>query len=137
MRCNNCGQENEFSAKFCQFCGAKIENRGEKFSEKFFDNNLGYQDEECLIFPSGERKSPILAAILSLFIAGLGQIYLGQIALGTALIFFDIVIGIFLTAGLGYLAACILTIIWAYLDAKRLNSGLPIHKWRKHIKRKS
>jgi TM2 domain-containing membrane protein YozV len=79
-------------------------------------------------------RSPGLAAVLSFFITGLGQIYNGQILKGLILILIQIING-FLTAILiGYL---FLFIVWiyglfdAYATAKRLNereqmrAGLP------------
>lgn len=92
-----------------------------------------YKNQDKLIFPDGKRKSPVLAGFLSFVVAGVGQIYLGQTRLGVAFIIFALVFG-GATAGIGYIIVCVLSIIFASLDAQKLNNGEPIHKWRGKVR---
>jgi TM2 domain-containing membrane protein YozV len=72
------------------------------------------------IFPSNPPKDPILAALLSfLFAGGAGQIYLGQVKKGIAIIVVSIV---FSCVGVGFIT-WMLGVVDAYLVAKRLQSG--------------
>jgi len=60
--CKNCGQQIEANALFCPRCGARQSESQSQFRV--------------------ERKSEGLAAVLSFFIPGLGQVYNGQIGKG-------------------------------------------------------
>lgn len=73
-----------------------------------------------------EIKNPWLAAILSLLVAGLGQIYNGEIGKGIAFFVVAIVLGLTLIIVIGF----ILVPIWwiycaydAYKVAEAINSG--------------
>lgn len=77
------------------------------------------------------EKSPILAAILSLLIAGLGQLYLNQIK--NALIFFileisTLLLWLFVNQTLGSLLNILISvwsIYYAYVDAKKTKPNKP------------
>jgi TM2 domain-containing membrane protein YozV/predicted Zn-ribbon and HTH transcriptional regulator len=58
-------------SNYCENCGAGIANEG-------------YPCPECEFDPPPPSKSPILAAILSLLITGVGQIYAGRVGRGVA-----------------------------------------------------
>ena len=72
------------------------------------------------------QKSPGLAAVLSFFIVGLGQIYNGQITKGLLLLLGAIISGVLMLILIGFI---FWLIIWlyaiydAYNTAKRINSG--------------
>ncbi|MBU8907146.1 hypothetical protein [Desertibacillus haloalkaliphilus] len=72
-------------------------------------------------------KNPGLAAVLSFFIAGLGQIYNGKIAKGIAFIVAYFISALLMTILIGFITTPILW-IWgmvdAYKDAERLNKGI-------------
>lgn len=70
------------------------------------------------------QKNPGLAAILSFFIVGLGQIYNGQIAKGVGLMAAAFVSGILCWVAIGFILLPAVWIfgIWdAYRTAERLN----------------
>ncbi len=61
-------------------------------------------------------RNPIIAAILSLIVAGLGQIYNGQIAKGVAFIIAQVINGALLYVGIGFITMPLVG-LWAVLDA--------------------
>ena len=69
-------------------------------------------------------RSPILAAVLSLIVAGLGQIYNGQIGKGVIFIILQLINGALTTVLIGWILLPIVglwAVIDAYLIAKRNN----------------
>jgi TM2 domain-containing membrane protein YozV len=69
-------------------------------------------------------RSPILAAILSLIVAGLGQIYNGQIGKGVIFILIQLINGALTAVVIGWLLLPIVglwAMIDAYMTAKRNN----------------
>jgi TM2 domain-containing membrane protein YozV len=101
--CSECGKELISSnAEICPNCGVRL---------------------KAVII---NQRSPTIAAILSLFIWGLGQIYNGQFGKGIAYF----IIGILFAASLMIVIGFILVPIWwligiidAYTSAKRINAG--------------
>jgi TM2 domain-containing membrane protein YozV len=70
-------------------------------------------------------KSAGLAAVLSFFISGLGQIYNGQILKGLVIIVFQVINGALTTILIGWIALAIVwvwAIIDAYREAERINA---------------
>ncbi len=72
------------------------------------------------------RKNPGLAAVLSFFWTGLGQIYNGQIGKGIALIVLQFVNTLLMLLCIGFVTFCAVW-IWgmydAYSEAERLNAA--------------
>lgn len=69
-------------------------------------------------------RNPILAAVLSLIVAGLGQIYNGQVLKGVLFIIFQIINGALTLVLIGWILMPIVglwSVIDAYLTAKRGN----------------
>ncbi len=69
-------------------------------------------------------RNPIIAAVLSLIVAGLGQIYNGQITKGVLFIVAQIINGALLYVAIGFVTmplVGLLAVIDAYLVAKRNN----------------
>jgi TM2 domain-containing membrane protein YozV len=69
-------------------------------------------------------RNPILAAVLSLIVAGLGQIYNGQIGKGVIFIILQLINGALTVVLIGWLLMPIVglwAVIDAYLTAKRTN----------------
>ena len=69
-------------------------------------------------------RNPILAAILSLIVAGLGQIYNGQIGKGVFFIVIQLINGALTTILIGWILLPIVglwAMIDAYMTAKRNN----------------
>ncbi len=69
-------------------------------------------------------RNPIIAAVLSLIVAGLGQIYNGQITKGVLFIIAQIINGALLYVAIGFVTMPLVglwAVIDAYLVAKRNN----------------
>lgn len=72
------------------------------------------------------QKNPGLAAILSFFIVGLGQIYNGQIGKGIGLMLAAMICGFLCTVVIGFI---LLPAVWtyaiydAYKTAEKINQG--------------
>lgn len=115
MKCVN--HLDKDAAVICNYCGKSI------CSECYAELKGESYCKDCLLIKQGnvkkELRSPVLAAILSFIIAGLGQFYNGQVAKGL-LIFFT-----FWT-----IIPWILGIIDAYKTAEKINRGEIIVKPR-------
>ena len=71
-------------------------------------------------------RNPLIAAILSLIVAGLGQIYNGQILKGVVFIVLQLINGALTLVLIGWILMPIVglwSMIDAYLVAKRNNEG--------------
>jgi len=102
---------------YCPECGKELISPNAEICP-----NCGVRLKEIVI----NRRSPVIAAILSLFIWGLGQIYNGQFGKGIAYF----VIGILCAASIMIFIGLLLAPIWwligivdAYTSAKRINAG--------------
>lgn len=78
------------------------------------------------VFQSEEKpmRSPILAAVLSLIVAGLGQIYNGQVTKGVIFIIVQLINGVLTAVLIGWLLLPLVglwSMIDAYMMAKRNN----------------
>jgi len=69
-----------------------------------------------------KKKYPLLAAVLSLVIVGLGQLYLGLWTRGIVLFIGAIVVAIF-TAGTFIFFPMFIACVDAFICARRINSG--------------
>lgn len=122
---------------FCPNCGSRLASEGATVCDNCGratgvvapaqPNTGGYGPTSGQYYaPPREIKNPWLAAVLSLLIAGLGQIYNGEVGKGIAFFIVAILIGfsIFIVIGI------ILAPIWwiysaydAYKVAEAINSG--------------
>lgn len=110
MNCKNCGFEmKDENIKFCPSCGAPTSGE----TQVNISNN----------------KNPILAAILSFLIIGLGQIYLGLTKKGIMLLIAAVISGFLMLIIIGYV---LWLIIWiyaiydAYNSANKINMGVHV-----------
>lgn len=148
ITCQNCGCELEDGAKFCRNCGTEIvveETSNE--SNTRFCSNCGFEMPkatrfcpECGTSAEGDRKvqptvaansdkSPILAAILSFFIIGLGQVYLGLTKKGILLFLAAIVSGILMMVVIGWitwLLVWVYAIYDGYNSGEKMRNGIPV-----------
>jgi TM2 domain-containing membrane protein YozV len=104
--CSGCGSQIAAAAEICPKCGVRVASP---------------------LSPShAQIKNPGIAAVLSFFFVGLGQIYNGQIGKGVAYMiigFVCVVIGI-ATLGVGFILYAIFwiyTIVDAYKSAEKIN----------------
>ena len=146
--CPECGQEIEEGMKFCRNCGSKVNQEQGEAKKTKFCSNCGFEMDintkfcpECGMSTTGQprpggnqavvnpEKSPILAAILSFLIIGLGQIYLGLTKKGLILFVLAIVSGILMLVLIGF---ALWLLIWLYAiydgynSANKMNNGIPV-----------
>ncbi len=139
MNCANCGFGNAETARFCVRCGvalaAAATQRAAPYAPAPADATHPYGAPSYPAHPSGPTMptqrgmyhqhpqfqqaggNPPLAAILSVFIPGLGQLYNGDTKKGMVM-FGGAVVGL-LFLGLGWLAM----MIWGAIDAWQVASG--------------
>lgn len=110
--------------KYCVNCGEKIDEKAEICPK------CGVRQS----FLNSKKKNPGIAAVLSFFITGLGQIYNGQIGKGILLIFIQVINLFFLTfilmvmfiPPIGFITFPVVW-IWgmydAYKTAEKINDG--------------
>ena len=108
-------------AKFCPTCGVELQNP-DAIACPSCGGAINVQQLTC----HTPHKSPFLAAILSLLISGLGQIYNGQF--GKGILYFLIAVLCRLTLDIGI--GVILWPLWwivgmvdAYVSAGKINRG--------------
>jgi TM2 domain-containing membrane protein YozV len=83
-----------------------------------------YLDREVVQSEEKPMRSPILAAVLSLIVAGLGQIYNGQVTKGVIFIIVQLINGALTAVLIGWLLlphVGLWSMIDAYMMAKRNN----------------
>jgi len=99
--CSNCGAQIDPKAEICPKCGVRVASP---------------------IFT--EKNNPAIAAVLSFFIIGLGQLYLGRSKRGAVMFIAGIVLAI--TSFL-VLPGIALVILWllGIIDAYKLGNGEP------------
>ncbi len=113
--CSNCGYKMPKGAKFCKECGTPVS-----------DNTQTGTTVSTVI---SDEKNPVLAALLSFFIIGLGQVYLGLNKKGILLFIGAIISGFLMLIIIGFLT---LVLIWiyaiydAYNSAEKINSGIAV-----------
>ncbi|MCK9222715.1 MAG: zinc-ribbon domain-containing protein [Limnochordia bacterium] len=138
MFCTNCGKEISPRAEYCPHCGFHPKKH------RNFCANCGVTTTEaqelclqcgCLLGQSGTARvesstalQPWVAALLSFFINGLGQIILGQVHKGVAMLFGALIFG-GITGGIGIPIYAICVSLDAYLIAKKINEGQAVGRW--------
>jgi TM2 domain-containing membrane protein YozV len=133
----NCGNKQENTQAFCDKCGSKAGTGGTGGASAPYHSyppQYGQYPHQVI---SIREKSTGTATVLSLFIVGLGQIYVGRIGRGLALLLAQIlisVVGLFVWFGASLFAGfagfaggwiaitAILIAIWAFnlYDANKL-----------------
>jgi TM2 domain-containing membrane protein YozV len=80
--------------------------------------------------PAAPPKSPVLAALLSFLLVGMGQIYLGQVEKGLCML--AVVLLLVMTVVLGPIGIVILLInvVDAFVIGMRMRDGKQIGKWQ-------
>ena len=114
--CSNCGNALEGNALFCANCGNQSEVKNESFKEK-----MEYETDKLM-----KNKDPFIAAILSVVLPGLGQVYNGDFKKGLIIqicfIFSFIFSGIFFLL-LIPLGIWLFGIYDAYTEAEKIRNG--------------
>ena len=138
--CKSCGKIVPPDAKFCEYCGTRLDAnllQTEEVAQSPQQTRYGaFQNGQQVQYSSYQRpsyvpenqpklprKSPVISAILSLLIAGLGQIYLGRFWRGAAWFIGGVILGI-LSGGVLAIFIWIGAAIDSYLLAKNYNRKL-------------
>ncbi len=125
--CSSCGKEIAESTKFCPSCGKAVASETQN------------QVQSQSVQTPAQIKNPGIAAVLSFFITGVGQIYNGQLGNGLGVLLLEyglFIIGLMTIlflhpalSGIGILLIFIAVIIWiwaiydAYTTAQKINRG--------------
>jgi TM2 domain-containing membrane protein YozV len=130
--CSRCGKELPPGATFCAYCGALITGPGPSAGTRTkFCQHCGAQITfeaeicpKCGVRVAGpqlvetisaairhELKNPGIAAVLSFFFVGLGQIYNGQIGKGIGFIVLGVVFVALMFVLIGFI---LYPVFWAY-----------------------
>lgn len=136
MYCSGCGASVNDSQSFCPYCGraagtnysatatATMASAPAPAVEVVQTTTTIRTTREVIV--AENPKSPGLAAVLSFFWAGLGQIYNGQIGKGVVLIVLHAISWIMIIVGIGLITTPILWIygmVDAYKTAEKINAA--------------
>lgn len=146
--CPNCGQKLDEGIKFCNSCGYEIAQKDKKDNKIIFCSNCGTKLSsdtkycpECGLSPTEQpqykqaevvvksNKSPLISAILSFFIPGLGQAYLGLMKKGILLFMLAMIGGALMSVVIGYI---LYIIVWGYamydgyISAEKINDDIKV-----------
>lgn len=144
-KCSNCGSELADNVKFCPNCGKPAEDLSNNAGIKFcpscgteltpnvrFCPNCGFNLDKMTANTQGaiikkvEKKTPIVAVILSFLFPGLGQFYNDQSTKGLYFLILAIaswVLMLILIGVLTYILVWIWSIFDAYQSAEAINRG--------------
>lgn len=119
MFCSACGANNEATAKFCHACGAATGAAPVRSTPPDPGTIRGpAQYAQVIDRPRPTGKNPVLAAILSAVIVGVGQFYNGDVKKG-AVMLVGAVILFAPTGGVLWLALA----VWSAIDAYQVANG--------------
>jgi len=105
--CSNCGNQIDKMAEICPDCGVR-QPGAPKYQQVY------------------QEKNPVLAAVLSLLVVGLGQVYNGEVGKGILFFVLAIIIGLTLFIFIGFI---LVPLFWlfaaydAYTTAEKINRG--------------
>jgi len=136
MHCSNCSEQISDKAEICPKCGVR------QFRVKNFCPTCGVKinenQEMCVQCGSSLKKighsvsgtsvEPWLAALVTAFITGLGQIIIGQVKKGVVILSVSLILGI-ITFGMSAFVTVPLAVVDAYLVAKRKKNGIEVGEW--------
>lgn len=77
-----------------------------------------------------QSKSPVLAALLSFLLVGMGQVYLGQIEKGVTMIVIVLSLMLIITPGSWGMVILFLNVVDAFVLARRMNQGKELGAWQ-------
>lgn len=129
-RCGFDPAEGQGSFSFCPYCGEALQPRESLATGESREGREGESLDEALCPPPrDDAKSPALAALLSFLLVGMGQVYIGQLEKGLALL--GAVLMLLLTSSPGAPGLLILlaNVLDAFLLARRLARGERVGKW--------
>ena len=117
MFCSACGTNNDAGARFCHACGAATAAAPAPAPAP--DNTTIRGPATHVMQPQVVTgKNPVLAAVLSAIIVGVGQFYNGDMKKGAIMLGLALVLGV-ATAGLLWLGVA----VWSAIDAYKVANG--------------
>jgi TM2 domain-containing membrane protein YozV len=116
MFCSACGANNDATAKFCRACGAALGSVPEPPPPSEQGTMRERRPPATRSNPTG--KNPVLAAVLSAVIPGVGQFYNGDMKKGAVMLIVAVLLGP-PTAGVVWLGMA----IWSAIDAYQVANG--------------
>ena len=123
MYCKSCGAQIDEGAKFCNKCGAsQLDSASQKQNGNYKEGVDTQHVHKNVDNVYADNKIPLLAAILSLVFAGLGQFYNGDNKKGVVFVSLEIIFLILAPTGISllfYLIVC----IYAVIDAWNVANG--------------
>ncbi len=128
MYCCNCGKEIPEGGRFCPECGCIVANSS---AEPVAPSARTDAVDPEMTF---KKRSEITALLLSLFVTGLGHIYIGKTDRGIALLLAQILFAMFSIVYLFPFIVCV--ILWfygmydSYSLAKKYNAYMMSHDGR-------
>ncbi len=131
MFCSGCGREIKATDQFCPGCGRAAGTGSTSLAPTAGTAVApGIQappQQQVVVVKS--QKNPGVAAVLSFFWAGLGQIYNGEIGKGIIFLICYLVSALLMLAFIGFITTPILWIygmVDAYKTAEKLNAAPPL-----------
>ena len=135
MICANCGKSLATNARFCPSCGTSTVS-AEQSTKVGEQRGIRASPRGGLVPARNPPLSPHLA-LLSLLLAGLGQLVLGQVAKGLIVFACLIALGIFIASQGGGeavwmigLVVQIILVIDGYMVGRALQRGQPVGKFQ-------
>jgi len=121
--CPNCGniQPKSPGTKYCSNCGNQIDKRAEICPDCGVRQPGAPKYQQVY-----QEKNPVVAAVLSLLVVGLGQVYNGEVGKGLLFFIVAIIIGLTLFIYIGFI---LVPLFWlfaaydAYTTAEKINRG--------------
>jgi TM2 domain-containing membrane protein YozV len=126
MNCTRCGSEIPPGDSVCVQCGRKLYFTGD--TPYYSMAPVTSSAVGTVIEPSDPPKKAFIALLLSMFVVGVGQIYLGQVFKGLS-IFIAAVMMAIVTMGVAALAVWMVAMIDAYIIGKKLERGRSVRRW--------
>jgi TM2 domain-containing membrane protein YozV len=108
MKCPKCQTENQKDSRFCTGCGGSL--------AVVTPIDDGIRSSPLVSGKYAQGKDPMLAAIMSFFIVGLGQLYNGDVLKGIVMFIGAIILAFTI---IGFLAIW----VWAIIDAYQVAKG--------------
>ncbi len=124
MYCSGCGAAMAGPQRFCPSCGTESSAIQAPGAGSTFAANPGVQQQVVIV---RTERSPGLAAVLSFFWTGLGQIYNGEIGKGIGFIVAYVISWCLMFVLIGFITTPLLWIwgmIDAYQTAEKLNDSI-------------
>lgn len=129
-RCGFNPCEGQDSFRFCPYCGDCLRPDESLAAADARERGAGenFPEARCLS-PRDNAKSPVLAALLSFLLVGMGQVYIGQVEKGFVLLGAVLLLLLTVVPGAPGLLILLANVLDAFLLARRLARGERVGKW--------